>query len=93
MALTFPTKVRAPQVAFTAAQMEEIIIDLVSNRVIARLVFGNVISGNFVRDKEIPPLMRVVETPNLSNAAQIKTLQSLVWQRLAAAGYESGTEV
>ena len=93
MALTFPAKIRAPQVAFTAAQIKEVTIDLASNRIIVNLVFGDVTAGVFIRNKEIPPLVRVMEIPNLDKAAQIRSLQTLVWDRLAVAGYESGLEV
>ena len=93
MALTFSAKVRSPEVSYTAAQAEEIMLDIAGSRLAVRLVFGNMVQGKFVRDRAVPPVVRVVDNVDYSKGAgQVKAIQTFIWQLLKDAGYESGTE-
>lgn len=94
--LTFPTKYLEANPAYNAAEIFEIVVDVVSQRIVVRVAYGTYANGAFTRATNIPPKSYVFAGDDWAafiGSAPIRDLRTALWQRLVARGDEIGSEV
>lgn len=106
MPLTFPRRVPSEDFrAFDAAHVVSLLIDTVSQRIIATVAYGTVVNGAFVANKNVPTKQYTLDgavftriaqrVPNVPTGTQnlYDIIKTTIWNELIALGAESGTVV
>lgn len=99
MPLTFQKRNPEEFKAVSAAQVVNLTIDLLSNRILGTIVYGNIQGGGFVENKNYPPKVVVIDGPAFARIASLRpdatktiytNIKEIFWQEALAQGAENG---
>lgn len=100
MPLTFPSRPAGDTPMYSAASIREILIDIMSKRVLITIEYGDIVNNVFVRNKNISTKVHVLDNDKWVTLAVAKpnsllglydNIKQFAWQALINAGFESGT--
>lgn len=99
MPLTFQKRNPDEFKSVSAAQVVSLTIDLLSNRILGTIVYGNIQGGGFVENKNFPPKVVVIDGPAFARIAALRpnasktiydNIKEIFWQEVLSQGAENG---